>query len=164
MFKSGPVTSCHRTMFTSQNHTKTQNLSHSLRPPLPNLNNPCSCWPLPYTLHSASQKQTSPCKHSGFRALIWHEDAFRALERCIAHDCVHLWQWNRMECPHCKAYQSFIADSRLCNVFIAQGSFLRREQVLGDSLFKHTCVYRERCHVFQDLDRVHVCEQESALI
>lgn len=56
-----------------------------------------------------------------------------------------------MECPHSEAYQSFISDSRLCNVFIAQGSFLSHGHTLGDLLL-HECIYKERWRVFQDED------------
>lgn len=39
-----------------------------------------------------------------------------------------------MECPHSEAYHRFISDSVLCNVFIAQGSFLSHGQTLEDLL------------------------------
>lgn len=35
--------------------------THSLRTPLPNLNNPCSCCPIANTLPSANQRQTCCC-------------------------------------------------------------------------------------------------------
>lgn len=41
VFKSDSVAACPNTLFTSP--------SHSLRPSLPYLNNPCSSWPSPYT-------------------------------------------------------------------------------------------------------------------
>lgn len=68
-----------------------------------------------------------------------------------------------MECPHREAYQSFISDSRLCNVFIAQGSFLSHGHTLGDLLL-HMCVYIEKGDVFFRMRITDRCFGPYALV
>lgn len=152
-----PVTSSHRMMIISQKHTKKHSLSHSLRPPLPNLNNLCCCWPFLYTLHSASQKQTCHCRHccsSLNMKILWEHWRDPSLVSGSVFLCAHMWQGNRMECPHSKAYQSSISNNRLCNVFIAKGSFLSHGQELEDILSNtYVCVYREEGRRWQDEDQ-----------
>lgn len=148
MFKNGALTSSHRTMFTSVKHTKTHSFphTHSLRPPLPTWTTPALVLFLTHLILLARSRHVA----AGTLVAQLHEDAFRALEQRITCDCIQLGQWNRLECPHSKAYQSLISDNRLCNVFIAQGSFLSHGQVLGGLLLnKRASINRERWHVFR---------------
>lgn len=58
---------------------------------------------------------------------------------------------------HSDAYQRFISLPRLCNLFIAEGSFLRNGRGTGRFTAKHACVYLK----VQMYARTRVCESET---
>lgn len=136
-------------MIISQKHTKTHSLTHSLRPPLPNLNNSCCCWSILYTLLSASQKQTCCCRHccSSFYMRILSEhwkDASPAIGSAFSvHTCGSETEWNVLIVKLIKAV-SLTTGYAMCLLQRVPSSVMDKRWKIYCSTHTCLCIYKER--------------------